>query len=158
MQCLFSHVGYIIGILVGVFLTIIGVNITEYLKNKNKKVKLTIAFKNEVLTNLQKANFNLSLLDENIEERKGSRHAFYTEAYVQLKLNFILDWTESELANDIFEGFILAEEYNRRINNPELYEKEMGSEKAILRKIKKSMFYIDQNLKNCKIIEDKLKK
>jgi len=42
---------------------------------------------------------------------------------------------------------------DKRIDLPELYKKEMGSEKVILNQIKKSMFIIDQSLKNCKNIE-----
>lgn len=153
MEFTFDHFVIILGILLGVGFTLLGIGFVEYLKNRKEKIRLTTAFKNEILTNLQKANFNLSLLDETIEEHKGARQAFYTVAYEQLKLNILLDWTKSKLASDIFDGFIFAEEYNERIGLPELYKREMGSEKVILNQIKKSMFTIDQSLKNCKNIE-----
>jgi len=157
MEFTFDHTIYILGILLGVGFTLIGVWFTEYLKDKHEKIRLTKAFKTEALANLQKANFNLGLLNDPIEEHKGARHAFYTQAYEQLKLNILLDWTKSELASYIFNGYIFAEEYNKRMYKPKLYEKEMGSEKVILDQIKKNMFSIDQSLKNCKNIEAILK-
>jgi len=154
----FDHFIIILGILIGVFFTLLGIWFTEFLKDWRKKINLTIAFKNEVSTNLQKANFNLGVLKEIILEHKGARHAFYTTAYEQLKLKTLLDWTKSELALHIFNGFIFAEEFNKRMNKPELYEKEMGSEKIILEKIHENMFFIDKSLKHYNNIEKALKK
>jgi len=157
MEFTYEHGIYFLGILLGVGFTLIGIWLTEYLKDEREKIRLTTAFKTEVLANLQKANFNLILMDDPIEEHKGARHAFYTQAYEQLKLNILLDWTKSELATYIFDGYIFAEEYNKRMYKPKLYEKEMDGEKVMLNQIKKNMFAIDQSLKNCKNIEAALK-
>ena len=156
MEFTFDHFIIILGILLGVGFTLIGIRFMEYLKNRRGKIQLTTAFKNEVLINLNKTIFNLLLYDALHKERKGARLLFYTTAYEQLKLKILLDWTESKLASHIYDGFSYAEEYNKRINKPELYKKEMGSEKVVLEKIKKNMFAIDQALKNCKNIETAL--
>jgi len=142
--------------IIGTFVAAIGGAWFGYwYKDKNEMKRLTAAFKYEVLTNLQKAKFNLGLLQIG---KSKSRQAFYTEAYNRLKNSAFLDWTHLSLSNDILDGFVLAEEYNKRIDAPKRYEEEMGSEKAILEQIKKSMFAIDKKLKNCKSIENLLKK
>ena len=145
---------YLLGILMGVGLTILGIIFTEHLKNNKDKKRLTVAFRNEVLTNLQKANFNLDLMKIG---KKKSRQAFYTTAYEQLRHAILLDWTKSKLCSNILDGFTFAEEYNKRISHPERFEEEMGSEKVILEEIRGKMFDIDKTLQNCKNIESALK-
>ena len=153
MELTFDQFIYLISILIGVGLTLLGVGFTENLRNRKEKIRLTTAFKNEVLDNLNKANFNLLLLNDPIKTHRGARHAFHITAYEYLKLNILLDWTNSELASKIHDGFSFAMEYNKRIGTPKLIDKEMGSEKIILENIRDCMLYIDKSLKNISNIE-----
>ena len=153
MELTFDHIIYLLGIFLGVGLTLLGVGFTEYLKNRKEKIRLTTAFKNEVLNNLNKAIFNLKLLEDTNVLHHGARHSFYTVAYEQLKLNILLDWTNSVLASKIHDGFSYAIEYNKRKSNPKLFEIEMGSEKVILENIRDWMLYIDKSLKGISNIE-----
>ena len=145
MELTFEHIVYITGVLLGVVFTLLGISLTEYLKNRRHIRKLTCAFRNEVFDNFNKTIFNLDLLKE---ERLKSRQAFHLEAFQQLKLEVLIDWTKSELCSKIHTGFTFAEEYNKRVPFPEKYEEEMGSEKAILDVIKMTMFFIDQKITN----------
>ena len=93
------------------------------------------------------------MLEESNPLGKCARYSFETVAYEQLKLHVLLDWQESKLVNKIYDGFSFALEYNKRVGTPDLIEKEMGSEKAILEAIKDCMLYIDKFLKNISNIE-----
>jgi len=143
MELSFDYIIYLTGVGIGVLLTIIGISLSEFLKNKHHIKKLTVAFRNEVLDNFNKTNFNLGLLKE---DRLKSRQAFHLEAFQQLKLEVLINWINSELCSKIHTGFTFAEEYNKRVPFPEKYEEEMGSEEAILDAIRKSMFFIDQKI------------
>jgi hypothetical protein len=153
MELTFDHIIYFLGIFLGVGLTLLGVGFTEYLRNRKEKIRLTTAFKNEVIDNLNKAIFNLKLLEDINSSHQGARHSFYTVAYEQLKLNILLDWTNSEFASKIHDGFSFAMEYNKRISKPKLFEIEMGSEKIILENIRDCMLFIDKYLKGISNIE-----
>lgn len=157
MEFTYDHGIYILGIFIGVGLTLVGIWFTEYLKNRYKKIKLTTAFRNEVLNNLNNAIFNLKLYEDPHEERKGARRVFYTSAYERLKLEMSLDWTKSKLASQIHDGFSFAEEYNKRIDKPKLLEKEMGNEKIILEQIQEKMLKIGNTLKNNTNLENVLR-
>jgi hypothetical protein len=148
-----DYILLLLGILLGVGFTLVGVAFTDHLQNRRHIIKLTKAFRNEVSGNLHKAIFNLNLLDDPITEHKGARHAFHTIAYEQLKLNVLLDWEKSVLACKIYDGFSFSMEYNKRIGTPKLIDKEMGSEKIILENIRDCMLYIDRTLKNISNIE-----
>jgi hypothetical protein len=153
MELTFDHFIYFLGIFLGVGLTLLGVGFTEYFRNRKEKIRLTTAFKNELLDNLNKAMFNLKVLEDTNVLHHGARHSFYTVAYEQLKLNILLDWTNSEFASKIHDGFSFAMEYNKRISNPKLFEIEMGSEKVILENIRDCMLYTDKFLKGISNIE-----
>ena len=155
MELSFDHIVYLTGVGIGVLLTIIGISLSEFLKNKQHIKKLTIAFRNEVLDNFNKTNFNLGLLNEN---RLKSRQAFHLEAFHRLKLEVLIDWINSELCSKIHTGFTFAEEYNKRVPFPEKYEEEMGSERVILEVIKKSMFFIDQKMEDSNNIVKTIKR
>jgi hypothetical protein len=151
----FDHILYLTGIGIGVLLTIIGIILTEHIKNRRHTRKLTISFKYEVLDNFNKTNFNLSLLEE---EHSKSRQPFHLDAFQQLKLEVYIDWSNSELCDKIYTGFTFAEEYNKRVPCPEKYEEEMSDEKVILEEIRNSMFFIDQKIKDSYNITKAIKK
>ena len=143
IEITFDHIVYILGIIFGVSLTLLGISFTEHLKYRRHIKKLTCAFKNETLDNFNKTNFNLGLLKE---ERTKSRQSFHLEAFQQLKLEVLIDWIKSELCSKIYDGYTYAEEYNKRVPYPKKYEEEMGSEEVILKEIQKAMFHIDQKI------------
>ena len=155
MTLTFDHILYLTGIGIGVLLTIIGIILTEYIKNRRHTRKLTISFRNDVLDNFNKTNFNLLLLEK---DRLKSRQPFHLDAFRQLKLEVYINWPDSELCDNIYTGFTFAEEYNKRVPFPEKYEEEMGSEKVILEKIHNSMFFIDQKIKDSDNIIKAIKK
>jgi len=156
MELTFDHFIIILGILLGVGLTLLGVGFTEYIKNKREKKRLTTAFKNEVLSNLRKAEYNLNI--SKIKTKQSfPRQMFHTTAFEQLKLAIPIDWEKSELCNSIYRGFALVELYNLSINYPGQYKLRKDSKETYLENIKKEMQNIHDRLKKYKNIKNAVK-
>ena len=63
MEITFDHVIYILGILLGVGLTLIGVFFTEYIKNLNQQKKLIYALYHEILSNIMIVDGNKEIVN-----------------------------------------------------------------------------------------------
>lgn len=113
MEITFDHVIYILGILLGVGLTLIGVIFTEYIKNRNQQKKLINALYQETLNNIMLCNANLDLV-ENIGVQDF--FPFNTIGFERFKLGILLDEKKNkEFLENLYRAYAVIQWFNSKI-------------------------------------------
>jgi hypothetical protein len=151
MEFTIDQLFFIIGILIGVFFTLIGIEFTEYLRNKREKKRLITALYNEVKANIKMAGINK--IFSNGEE--AVFFPFYTIAYDQYKLGIMID--EKYLSFDlIVDAYAYAEFFNNEIKSSDYFNnRKADKETKLITEIEKKMLEISSRLSN-KIKVEKL--
>lgn len=124
----------------GILLTILGFIL--YFLNKIDKKETLLSLLKEAQINYDKAKINQRFYEKNMLE---SYEIFHTIAYEQFKQKIRAEEINREFYESLIEGYIFAEEFNKRIRYPEGFE-EIINEKCILDIIKKDMKIVFKNL------------
>jgi len=151
MEFTFDYLIIIIGILIGVFFTLIGIEFTEYLRNKREKKRLITALYNEV-----KANVKMAEINKNFSKKERAIFfPFYTIAYNQYKLGIMIN--EKYLPFDlIVDAYAYAEFFNNEIKSSDYFNnRKADKETKLIAEIEEKMLEISSRLSN-KIKVEKL--
>ncbi|MEF8847717.1 MAG: hypothetical protein V5A68_01120 [Candidatus Thermoplasmatota archaeon] len=126
---------YILGILLGIGLTLILTTFLQFCYFSLKHKEIMNSLKKEVKENHSIASKNLELYEKN---RLEAYKPFLIKSYKQFIINTPADTIDKKKMNSLLNGYIFAEEFNKKMINPEGFQ-EIVNDKVILNQIKESL-------------------